>query len=313
MIGDPRSLDCEDAMTLQYQTIADCVGNTPLVRLQRIAGHTTNTLLLKLEGNNPAGSVKDRPALSMITRAELRGQIQAGDTLIEATSGNTGIALAMAAAIKGYKMILIMPDNSSAERKAAMTAYGAELILVSKEDGMEGARDLAERMQAEGRGKVLDQFANGDNPEAHYVGTGPEIWRQTEGTITHFISSMGTTGTIMGTSRYLKEQNPEVQIIGLQPMDGSSIPGIRRWPQQYLPKIYQADRVDRILDMAQHEAEDVMRRLAREEGIFCGVSSGGAVAGMLRLSQEVEHAVMVAIICDRGDRYLSTGVYDAPN
>ncbi|AUG03618.1 MULTISPECIES: cysteine synthase CysM [Pseudomonas] len=300
-------------MTLQYPTIADCVGNTPLVRLQRLPGVTSNTLLLKLEGNNPAGSVKDRPALSMITRAELRGQIHPGDTLIEATSGNTGIALAMAAAIKGYKMILIMPDNSSAERKAAMTAYGAELILVSQEEGMEGARDLAEKMQAEGRGKVLDQFANGDNPEAHYTGTGPEIWRQTEGTITHFVSSMGTTGTIMGTSRYLKEQNPNVQIIGLQPMEGSAIPGIRRWPQEYLPKIYQASRVDRIVDMAQSEAEEVTRRLAREEGIFCGVSSGGAVAAMLRLSREVENAVIVAIICDRGDRYLSTGIFDAPN
>ena len=300
-------------MTLQYPTIADCVGNTPLVRLQRLPGATSNTLLLKLEGNNPAGSVKDRPALSMITRAELRGQIHAGDTLIEATSGNTGIALAMAAAIKGYKMILIMPDNSSAERKAAMTAYGAELILVSQEEGMEGARDLAQRMEAEGRGKVLDQFANGDNPEAHYTTTGPEIWRQTQGTITHFVSSMGTTGTIMGVSRYLKEQNDNVQIVGLQPMEGSAIPGIRRWPQEYLPKIYQADRVDRIVDMAQSESENVTRRLAREEGIFCGVSSGGAVAAMLRLSQEVENAVIVAIICDRGDRYLSTGIFDAPN
>ncbi|QJP96975.1 MULTISPECIES: cysteine synthase CysM [Pseudomonas] len=300
-------------MTLQYPTIADCVGNTPLVRLQRLPGVTSNTLLLKLEGNNPAGSVKDRPALSMITRAELRGQIHAGDTLIEATSGNTGIALAMAAAIKGYKMILIMPDNSSAERKAAMTAYGAQLILVSQEEGMEGARDLAQRMEAEGRGKVLDQFANGDNPEAHYTTTGPEIWRQTQGSITHFVSSMGTTGTIMGVSRYLKEQNDNVQIIGLQPMEGSAIPGIRRWPQEYLPKIYQADRVDRIVDMAQSEAEDVTRRLAREEGIFCGVSSGGAVAAMLRLSKEVENAVIVAIICDRGDRYLSTGIFDAPN
>ncbi|MGV8891044.1 MAG: cysteine synthase CysM [Pseudomonas sp.] len=300
-------------MTLQYPTIADCVGNTPLVRLQRLPGATSNTLLLKLEGNNPAGSVKDRPALSMITRAELRGQIHVGDTLIEATSGNTGIALAMAAAIKGYKMILIMPDNSSAERKAAMTAYGAELILVTQEEGMEGARDLAQRMEAEGRGKVLDQFANGDNPESHYTTTGPEIWRQTEGTITHFVSSMGTTGTIMGVSRYLKEQNESVQIIGLQPMEGSAIPGIRRWPQEYLPKIYQAERVDRIVDMAQSEAEDVTRRLAREEGIFCGVSSGGAVAAMLRLSQEVENAVIVAIICDRGDRYLSTGIFDAPN
>ncbi|WP_028241833.1 cysteine synthase CysM [Stutzerimonas azotifigens] len=300
-------------MTVAYPTIADCVGNTPLVRLQRLPGETSNTLLLKLEGNNPAGSVKDRPALSMIARAEARGDIRPGDTLIEATSGNTGIALAMAAAIKGYRMVLIMPDNSSAERKAAMTAYGAELILVSKEAGMEGARDLALKMQAEGRGKVLDQFANGDNPEAHYSSTGPEIWRQTGGTITHFVSSMGTTGTIMGVSRYLKEQNPQVQIVGLQPMEGAAIPGIRRWPQEYLPKIYQQERVDRIVDMSQEEAEQVMRRLAREEGIFCGVSSGGAVAAALRLSREVENAVIVAIICDRGDRYLSTGVYDEPN
>ncbi|UFQ96253.1 cysteine synthase CysM [Pseudomonas wenzhouensis] len=299
-------------MTLQFPTIADCIGNTPLVRLQRLGGDTSNTLLVKLEGNNPAGSVKDRPALSMINRAELRGDIQPGDTLIEATSGNTGIALAMAAAIKGYKMILIMPDNSTAERKWAMTAYGAELILVSKEEGMEGARDLAERLQAEGRGKVLDQFANGDNPEAHYNGTGPEIWRQTGGSVTHFISSMGTTGTIMGTSRYLKEQNPAIQIVGLQPQEGAAIPGIRRWPEEYLPKIYQAERVDQIIDMGQAEAEHVMRRLAREEGIFCGVSSGGSVAGMLRLSQQVENAVLVAIICDRGDRYLSTGVYQEP-
>ena len=298
-------------MTVQYPTIADCVGNTPLVRLQRLPGPTTNTLLVKLEGNNPAGSVKDRPALSMITRAELRGDIQPGDTLIEATSGNTGIALAMAAAIKGYRMVLIMPDNMSAERKAAMTAYGAELVLVSKAEGMEGARDLALKMQAEGRGKVLDQFGNLDNPQAHYESTGPEIWRQTQGSITHFISSMGTTGTIMGVSRYLKEQNPAVQIVGLQPQEGSAIPGIRRWPQEYLPKIFDASRVDRVIDMAQGEAEDTMRRLAREEGIFCGVSSGGAVAAMLRLSREVENAVMVAIICDRGDRYLSTGVFPA--
>ncbi|WP_457885978.1 cysteine synthase B [Pseudomonas aeruginosa] len=297
-------------MTVQYPTIADCVGNTPLVRLQRLPGETSNTLLVKLEGNNPAGSVKDRPALSMITRAELRGDIRPGDTLIEATSGNTGIALAMAAAIKGYKMILIMPDNSTAERKAAMTAYGAELILVSKEEGMEGARDLADKLQREGRGKVLDQFANGDNPEAHYHSTGPEIWQQTGGSITHFVSSMGTTGTIMGVSRYLKEQNPAVQIVGLQPMEGSAIPGIRRWPQEYLPKIYDASRVDRVVDMHQDEAEDIMLRLAREEGIFCGVSSGGAVAAMLRLSRELENAVLVAIICDRGDRYLSSGVYD---
>lgn len=282
----------------------------PLVRLQRLPGETSNTLLVKLEGNNPAGSVKDRPALSMISRAELRGDIRPGDTLIEATSGNTGIALAMAAAIKGYKMILIMPDNSTAERKAAMTAYGAELILVSKEEGMEGARDLADKLQREGRGKVLDQFANGDNPEAHYHSTGPEIWQQTGGSITHFVSSMGTTGTIMGVSRYLKEQNPAVQIVGLQPMEGSAIPGIRRWPQEYLPKIYDASRVDRVVDMHQDEAEDIMRRLAREEGIFCGVSSGGAVAAMLRLSRELENAVLVAIICDRGDRYLSSGVYD---
>lgn len=300
-------------MTTHYPTIADCIGNTPLVRLQRMPGKTSNTILVKLEGNNPAGSVKDRPALSMINRAELRGDIQPGDTLIEATSGNTGIALAMAAAIKGYRMILIMPDNSSAERKAAMTAYGAELILVTKEQGMEGARDLALQMQAEGRGKVLDQFANGDNPKAHYTSTGPEIWQQTAGSITHFVSSMGTTGTIMGVSRYLKEQNPAVQIVGLQPMEGAAIPGIRRWPQEYLPEIYQAERVDRVVDMSQDEAEQTMRRLAREEGIFCGVSSGGSVAAALRLSQEVENAVIVAIICDRGDRYLSTGVYDAPN
>ncbi|AVF57839.1 UNVERIFIED_ORG: cysteine synthase B [Pseudomonas parafulva] len=297
-------------MTLQYPTIADCVGNTPLVRLQRLAGQTSNTLLLKLEGNNPAGSVKDRPALSMIARAESRGQIKPGDTLIEATSGNTGIALAMAAAIKGYKMILIMPDNSTAERKAAMAAYGAELILVTKEEGMEGARDLAQQLEADGRGVVLDQFANGDNPIAHYTSTGPEIWQQTQGRVTHFISSMGTTGTIMGCSQYLKEQNPAVQIVGLQPMEGAAIPGIRRWPQEYLPKIFDAARVDRIVDMSQDEAEQTMRRLAREEGIFCGVSSGGAVAAMLRLSREVENATLVAIICDRGDRYLSTGLFD---
>ena len=296
-------------MTLQFPTIADCIGQTPLVRLQRLPGATSNTLLVKLEGNNPAVSVKDRPALSMINRAELSGAIKPGDTLIEATSGNTGIALAMVAAIKGYRMILIMPDNSTAERKAAMTAYGAELILV---ESMEGARDLALQMQADGVGKVLDQFANGDNPLAHYAGTGPEIWQQTHGRITHFVSSMGTTGTIMGVSRYLKEQNPAVQIVGLQPQEGSAIPGIRRWPSEYLPKIFQAERVDRVIDMGQAEAEQVMRRLAREEGIFCGVSSGGSVAAMLRLSAEVENAVLVAIICDRGDRYLSTGIYDQP-
>ena len=295
------------AMTLQFPTIADCIGNTPLVRLQRLPGTERNHLLVKLEGNNPAGSVKDRPAMSMITRAELRGDIQPGDVLIEATSGNTGIALAMAAAIKGYKMILIMPGNSTEERKAAMSAYGAELILV---DNMEVARDLALAMQAEGKGKVLDQFANGDNPEAHYRSTGPEIWRQTQGAVTHFISSMGTTGTIMGTSRYLKEQNPAVEIIGLQPQDGSAIPGIRRWPQAYLPSIFDASRVDRVLDISQAEAEDMMRRLAREEGIFCGVSSGGAVAAMLKLARETENAMMVAIICDRGDRYLSSGLFN---
>ena len=295
---------------MEYPTIADCVGNTPLVRLQRLGGETSNTILLKLEGNNPAGSVKDRPALSMIGRAEARGQIAPGDTLIEATSGNTGIALAMAAAIKGYRMILIMPESATDERKAAMTAYGAELILVSAEQGMEGARDLALQMQAEGRGLVLDQFANGDNPRAHFEGTGPEIWRQTGGEITHFVSSMGTTGTIMGCGRYLKSQNPAVQIVGLQPTEGSSIPGIRRWPQAYLPSIFVPEEVDRVIDMDQHEAEEMARRLAREEGIFCGVSSGGAVAGALRLSAEVENATIVAIICDRGDRYLSSGLFN---
>ena len=294
---------------MSYPTIADCIGNTPLVRLQRLPGNTSNTILVKLEGNNPAGSVKDRPALSMIERAEARGDIQPGDTLIEATSGNTGIALAMAAAIKGYRMVLIMPNNMSAERKAAMTAYGAELIEVTQAQGMEGARDLALRMQAEGQGKVLDQFGNQDNPEAHYRGTGPEIWRDTNGTVTHFISSMGTTGTIMGTSRYLKEQNPSIQIVGLQPVEGAAIPGIRRWPKEYLPTIFDDTRVDRVIDMGQQEAEVTMRRLAREEGIFCGVSSGGSVAAALRISAEVENAVIVAIICDRGDRYLSTGVF----
>jgi cysteine synthase B len=297
---------------MSYPTIADCIGNTPLVRLQRLPGNTSNTILVKLEGNNPAGSVKDRPALSMIERAEARGDIQPGDTLIEATSGNTGIALAMAAAIKGYRMVLIMPNNMSAERKAAMTAYGAELIEVTQAQGMEGARDLALRMQAEGQGKVLDQFGNQDNPEAHYRGTGPEIWRDTNGTVTHFISSMGTTGTIMGTSRYLKEQNPSIQIVGLQPVEGAAIPGIRRWPKEYLPTIFDDTWVDRVIDMGQQEAEVTMRRLAREEGIFCGVSSGGSVAAALRISAEVENAVIVAIICDRGDRYLSTGVYDGP-
>ncbi|WP_304639335.1 cysteine synthase CysM [Pseudomonas sp.] len=297
-------------MNIEFPTIADFIGNTPLVRLQRLPGETSNTLLVKLEGNNPAGSVKDRAAMSMILNAERRGEIRPGDTLIEATSGNTGIALAMAAAIRGYQMVLIMPDNMSMERKASMAAYGAELVLVSQQEGMEGARDLALRMQEQGRGKVLDQFGNGDNPDAHYHSTGPEIWRDTRGTVTHFVSSMGTTGTIMGTSRYLKEQNPAIQIVGLQPMEGAAIPGIRRWPEAYLPRIFDASRVDRVIDMGQQEAETVMRRLAQEEGIFCGVSSGGSVAAALRLSQELENAVIVAIICDRGDRYLSTGVFD---
>lgn len=293
-----------------YPTIEDFVGNTPLVRLQRMAGETSNTILLKLEGNNPAGSVKDRPAISMIRHAEERGDIKPGDTLIEATSGNTGIALAMAAAIKGYKMILIMPANLSEERRASMRAYGAEIISVTREQGMEYARDLALQMQSEGKGRVLDQFANQDNPLAHYESTGPEIWRDTAGQVTHFVSSMGTTGTIMGVSRYLKEQNPSIQIVGLQPDEGSQIPGIRRWPAAYLPKIYDASRVDQVLDINQHEAEVTMRRLAAEEGIFAGVSSGGSVAGALRLSQQLENAVIVAIICDRGDRYLSTGVFN---
>lgn len=295
---------------MDFPTIEAFVGNTPLVRLQRLPGETSNTILVKLEGNNPAGSVKDRPAMSMIQEAEARGDIRPGDTLVEATSGNTGIALAMAAAIKGYRMILIMPDNSTAERKAAMTAYGAELILVTKEQGMEGARDLALSMQAEGKGKVLDQFGNGDNPLAHYRTTGPEIWQQSRGLITHFVSSMGTTGTIMGCSRYLKEQNPDIKIIGLQPDEGASIPGIRRWPEAYLPKIYDKSRVDEIVGMSQQEAEHCMRDLARREGIFCGVSSGGAVAAALRLSKQVENAVIVAIICDRGDRYLSSGIFN---
>ncbi len=292
-----------------YPTIESCIGETPLVRLQRLPGDTSNVILVKLEGNNPAGSVKDRPAISMIQHAEARGEIKPGDTLIEATSGNTGIALAMAAAIKGYRMILIMPENSTEERKAAMQAYGAQLILVSREQSMEGARDLATAMEQQGKGIVLDQFANSDNPLAHYEHTGPEIWRQSGGKITHFISSMGTTGTIMGVSRYLKEKNPGIQIIGLQPEEGASIPGIRRWPQAYLPTIFDSARVDRVMDIGQQEAEDCMRALARQEGIFCGVSSGGAVASALRLSREVEHAVIVAIICDRGDRYLSSGLY----
>src|SRR5690606_21461699 len=292
-----------------FPTIEDYVGHTPLVRLQRIPGNTSNVILAKLEGNNPAGSVKDRPAISMIQEAERRGEIQPGDTLIEATSGNTGIALAMAAAIKGYRMVLIMPANMSEERRASMRAFGAVIITVSQQEGREGARGLAQRMEAEGQGKVLDQFANQDNPLAHYRTTGPEIWEQTKGQVTHFVSSMGTTGTIMGVSRYLKERNPDVQIIGLQPKEGASIPGIRRWPEEYLPKIYDATRVDQVIDIGQQDAEETMRALAREEGIFCGVSSGGSIAAALQLSRQVENAVIVAIICDRGDRYLSTGVF----
>ncbi|GAA3718547.1 cysteine synthase B [Oceanisphaera sediminis] len=295
---------------MQFPTIEDFVGNTPLVRLQRLASHTGSQVLVKLEGNNPAGSVKDRPALNMIRQAEARGDIKPGDTLIEATSGNTGIALAMSAAIKGYRMVLIMPDNATEERKASMLAYGAELILVSKEAGMEGARDLADRMAAEGKGVILDQFNNPDNPEAHLLTTGPEIWQQTEGRVTHFVSSMGTTGTIMGVSQYLKQQNEAVQIVGLQPCEGSNIPGIRRWPEAYLPGIFEKSRVDQVLDIGEAEAVATMLRLAKEEGIFCGVSSGGAVAGALKLAEQVDNAIIVAIICDRGDRYLSSGVFN---
>ncbi len=290
-------------------TIEQFIGNTPLVRLQRLAGN--NIVFAKLEGNNPAGSVKDRPALSMIAEAEKRGEIKPGDSLIEATSGNTGIALAMVAAIKGYRMVLIMPENMSIERRQVMKAYGADIVIVSKKEGMEGARDLAFQMEKEGKGKVLNQFDNPDNPLAHYRTTGPEIWRDTDGKITHFVSAMGTTGTIMGTSRYLKEVNPAIQIVGLQPAEGAKIPGIRRWPQEYLPKIFDEKRVDRVIDVDQQSAEDTTRALATQEGIFCGISSGGAVAGALRLSQEVENAVIVVIICDRGDRYLSTGVFPA--
>ena len=292
-------------------TIEQFIGNTPLVRLQRLPGNTSNIVLAKLEGNNPAGSVKDRPALSMIQEAEKRGEIKPGDTLIEATSGNTGIALAMVAAAKGYRMILIMPENMSIERRQAMKAYGADILLVPKEANMEGARDLAFQMETEGKGKVLNQFDNPDNPLAHYKTTGPEIWHDTNGKITHFVSSMGTTGTIMGTSRYLKEVNPNIQIVGLQPAEGAKIPGIRRWTKEYLPKIFNDSRIDRTIDMDQPTAENTTQALATQEGIFCGVSSGGAVAGALRLSQELENAVIVAIICDRGDRYLSTGIFPA--
>jgi len=296
---------------MEFPTLESTVGNTPLVRLQRMAGDTTNTLLVKLEGNNPAGSVKDRPALTMIRHAEERGEIKPGDTLIEATSGNTGIALAMAAAMKGYRMVLIMPEHMSVERRAVMKTFGAEIILVSKEASMEGARDLAKEMEARGEGKVLDQFSNPDNPLAHYEGTGPEIWRDTAGCITHFVSAMGTTGTIMGTSRYLKEQNPAVEIVGVTPSEGSAIPGIRRWPEAYLPSIFDAASIDRTIEIDQADAERTTLELAAREGIFAGISSGGAVAAALTLSQHVEQAVIVAIICDRGDRYLSTGVFPA--
>ncbi len=296
---------------MNYKTIEDYIGNTPLVRLQRLPGETSNTLLVKLEGNNPAGSVKDRPALSMIRHAEERGSIKPGDTLIEATSGNTGIALAMAAAIKGYRMILVMPEHMSVERRAVMKAYGAELVLTPKAGSMEAAIDKARELEAAGEGVILDQFSNQDNPQAHIEGTGPEIWRDTDGKVTHFVSAMGTTGTIMGTSTYLKSQNPQVEIVGVQPMEGSNIPGIRRWPEAYLPKIYDASRVDRIIDISQEDAEQTTRELAAREGIFAGISSGGAVAAALKLSEQVENAVIVAIICDRGDRYLSTDVFPA--
>jgi len=291
------------------RTLEDFVGNTPLVRLQRLPGKTSNLILAKLEGNNPAGSVKDRPAVNMIRQAELRGEIKPGDVLVEATSGNTGIALAMAAAIKGYRMKLIMPEHMSAERRAVMKAFGAEIIPVSREGGMEEARDLALSMQERGEGRVLDQFANPDNPASHYHGTGPEIWRDTDGRVTHFVSAMGTTGTIMGVSRFLKEKDPDIQVIGVQPGEGSSIPGIRRWPQAYLPRIFEPERVDVTVDVSEEEAEHMMRAMAREEGIFCGISSGGAMASALELSRTVTDKVIVVIVCDRGDRYISTGVF----
>jgi len=294
---------------MSFARLENFVGNTPLVQLQRLPGSTSNALLVKLEGNNPAGSVKDRPALSMIRHAEQRGEIKPGDTLIEATSGNTGIALAMAAAMQGYRMVLIMPENMSVERRQVMKAFGAEIIVVTREQSMEGARDLALQMQADGKGIVLDQFSNPDNPLAHYEGTGPEIWRDTHGTVTHFVSAMGTTGTIMGTARYLKEQRRDIEIIGVQPVEGASIPGIRRWPKEYLPTIFDARLVDRTLDISQDEAEQTTLALASQEGIFCGISSGGAVAAALKVSATVKNAVIVAIICDRGDRYLSTGVF----
>jgi cysteine synthase B len=294
-----------------FKSIEEFVGNTPLVKLKRLPGNTSNVVLVKLEGNNPAGSVKDRPALFMIQRAEARGEIKPGDTLIEATSGNTGIALAMAAAMRGYKMVLVMPEHMSVERRQVMRAFGAEIVLTPKEGSMEAAIDAANRMRDEGRGIILDQFSNPDNPQAHYEGTGPEIWRDTQGKITHFVSSMGTTGTIMGCSRYLKEQNRDIQIVGVQPSEGSQIPGIRKWPLAYLPKICDFKRVDRLIEVGQQEAEEITRRLAAEEGIFAGISSGGALAAALRVSAEIENAIIVSIVCDRGDRYLSTGVFPA--
>ncbi len=296
---------------MNYPTIEQCIGNTPLVSLQRLPGATTNKILVKIEGNNPAGSVKDRPALSMIGLAESRGEIKPGDTLIEATSGNTGIALAMAAAIKGYRMVLIMPENMSLERRAVMKAYGAEIVLTPAEGSMEAAIDKAREMEAAGEGRILDQFSNQDNPVAHMEGTGPEIWQQTNGEVTHFVSSMGTTGTIMGVSSFLKGKNPDIEIVGVQPMDGSSIPGIRRWPEEYMPKIYDASRVDRVIDVSQEAAENTTRDLAATEGILAGISSGGAVSAALELSKELDNATIVVIVCDRGDRYLSTGVFPA--
>ena len=299
---DPRSLP-------PYSTLEDFVGNTPLVKLKRLPGRTTNTVLVKLEGNNPAGSVKDRPAFSMIRRAQERGDIKPGDTLVEPTSGNTGIALAMCAAMMGYRMILVMPEHLSVERRQSMAAFGAEIVLTPKEGGLEMARDVAGKMRDEGKGVILDQFANPDNPLSHYEGTGPEIWRDTQGRLTHFVSSMGTTGTIMGCSRYFKEKNPAIQVIGCQPREGSQIPGIRKWPPQYLPKICDWTRVDRVIEVSQADAEEMTRRLAREEGIFAGISSGGALWAAMEVSRGVENAVIVTIVCDRGDRYLSTGVF----
>lgn len=302
-------MDCNPVSA--HKTLDDFVGNTPLVRLKRIPGQTSNVILAKLEGNNPAGSVKDRPALSMIRRAEERGQIKPGDTLIEATSGNTGIALAMVAAMRGYRMILVMPEHLSVERRQSMAAFGAKFVLTPKAGGMENARDVAEQMQEKGEGLILDQFANPDNPLSHYEGTAPEIWRDTQGQITHFVSSMGTTGTIMGCARYFEEKNPAITIVGCQPTEGSQIPGIRKWPDAYLPRIFDRKRVDRVIEIAQRDAEDMTRRLAREEGIFAGISSGGALWAALQISAEVENATIVTIVCDRGDRYLSTGIFPA--